>query len=69
VTITDQGPAGKPRPVLVESASRAHLTLGYAVAPDGESFLVVRDLDRGATRPKITVVENWFAEFAPSTRR
>jgi hypothetical protein len=41
------------------------LTQGYAVAPDGQSFLVVRDIDRGGIRPKITVVENWFAEFSP----
>jgi len=65
VSIGDAGPSGKPLEVFAESVSRAHLTLGYAVAPDGESFLVVRDLDRGTTRPKITVVENWFAEFSP----
>jgi hypothetical protein len=41
------------------------LTRAYSVSNDGESFVVVRDVDRGAKRPKITVVENWFAEFAP----
>jgi Tol biopolymer transport system component len=69
VGVNEQGPTGKPRPVFAESVSHAHLTRGYAVAPDGESFLVVRDIDRGKTRPRITVVENWFAEFAPSTPR
>lgn len=63
VAVNDQGPA-KPRVLFTESVSKAHLTRGYAVAADGESFLVARDIDRGATRPKITVVENWFAEFA-----
>jgi hypothetical protein len=63
--VSDQGPAGKPQPLFAESVSRAHLTLGYSVTADGQSFLVVRDVDRGATRPKITVVENWFAEFSP----
>ena len=68
VTVTDQGPSGRPREVFAESVSRAHLTQGYVVAPDGESFLVVRDVDRGTTRPRITVVENWFAEFAGPER-
>jgi hypothetical protein len=66
--MSDQGPS-KPRELFAESVSHAHLTRGYAVAADGESFLVVRDPDRGNTRPRITVVENWFAEFAPSTQR
>jgi hypothetical protein len=56
---------GTPAVLFAESVSRAHLTQGYAVAPDGQSFLVVRDIDRGGIRPKITVVENWFAEFSP----
>jgi len=65
VTVTDQGPAGKPRELFAETVSRAHLTRSYSVAADGESFLVVRDVDRGKLRPRITVVENWFAEFSP----
>ncbi|MBY0496610.1 MAG: protein kinase [Cyanobacteria bacterium] len=65
VTIGDQGPSGKPRLLFAESVSRAHLTRAYSVSADGESFLVVRDVDRGSKRPKITVVENWFAEFSP----
>ena len=69
VAVGDQGPAAKPSQLFGESVSRAHLTRGYAVAPDGNSFLVVRDVDRGATRPRITVVENWFTEFAPAATR
>ena len=68
VTMTDHGPSGKPREVFAESVSRAHLTQGYVAGPDGNSFLVIRDIDRGATRPRITVVENWFAEFAELRR-
>jgi Tol biopolymer transport system component/tRNA A-37 threonylcarbamoyl transferase component Bud32 len=64
VGIGDQGPVGKPREVFAESVSRAHLTRGYFVAEQGAAFLVVRDVDRGTIRPRITVVENWFAEFA-----
>jgi Tol biopolymer transport system component len=69
VAFNNQGPIGKPREVFAESVSRAHLTRGYFVADGGAAFLVVRDVDRGTIRPRITVVENWFAEFAPSTRR
>jgi tRNA A-37 threonylcarbamoyl transferase component Bud32 len=65
VMMGDQGPIGTARELFAESVSRAHLTRGYAVAADGDSFLVVRDIDRGTTRPRITVVENWFAEFSP----
>lgn len=65
VAINDQGPSGQPREVFQESVSHAHLTRAYAVTKDGESFLVVRDIDRGTTRPRITVVENWFTEFSP----
>lgn len=67
--VSEQGPSGKPQVVFTESASRMHLSQGYTVGPGGQSFLVVRDIDRGTTRPRITVVENWFAEFAPSTKR
>jgi Tol biopolymer transport system component len=67
VAIGEQGPS-KPRELFAESASHIHLSRGYTVAADGESFLVVRDSDRGTARPRITVVENWFAEFAPATR-
>jgi eukaryotic-like serine/threonine-protein kinase len=66
VTVTEHGPVGKPRALFAETVSRAHLTRAYGVAADGESFLVVRDVDRGTVRPRITVVENWFAEFSPA---
>ena len=68
VPMNEQGPSGKPREVFAESVSRAHLTQGFVVGADGDSFLVVRDIDRGSTRPRITVVENWFAEFQPRAR-
>ncbi len=68
VVVTDQGPSGKPKEMFAESVSRAHLTQGYVANADGQSFLVIRDVDRGSSRPRITVVENWFTEFAPKAR-
>jgi Tol biopolymer transport system component len=65
VAIDATGHGGKPVVLFAESAARARMTQGFAVTADGQRFLVVRDVDRGDTRPKITVVENWFAEFAP----
>jgi hypothetical protein len=65
VAIDAGGRSGKPQQLFSESAARARLTQGYAPSADGQRFLVVRDVDRGTTRPKITVVENWFSEFAP----
>lgn len=65
VAVDAAGRAGKPQLVFAESTARARLTQGYVPTADGERFLVVRDVDRGTTRPKITVVENWFAEFSP----
>jgi Tol biopolymer transport system component len=64
----DAGRVSRPVALFAESAARAHLTLGYMPAADGERFLVVRDIDRGDTRPRITVVQNWFAEFATPGR-
>ena len=58
-------PPGKPVTLFSESVARAHLSQGYSPTPDGQQFLVVRDIDRGKIRPRITVVQNWFAEFAP----
>ena len=58
-------PPGKPVTLFAESVARAHISLGYAPTSDGRQFLLVRDIDRGTIRPRITVVENWFAEFAP----
>jgi len=58
-------PPGRPVTLFPESVPRAHLSLGYVASRDGQQFLVVRDIDRGKIKPRITVVENWFAEFAP----
>jgi Tol biopolymer transport system component len=59
------GRIGKPGVLFSESTPRAHLSQGYAPSADGRQFLVVRAIDRGTTRPRITVVENWATEFAP----
>jgi Tol biopolymer transport system component len=58
------GQPGKPATLFSESVARAHLSLGYAPSADGQQFLVVREIERGKIRPRITVVENWFVEFA-----
>ncbi|MFA5908473.1 MAG: protein kinase [Vicinamibacterales bacterium] len=65
VTIDPSGQPGKPVTLFSESVARGHLSQGYAPSPDGGQFLLVRDVDRGKLRPRITVVQNWFAEFAP----
>jgi hypothetical protein len=41
------------------------LTLGYAVLDNGERFIAARRVaDPDGSMPSITVVQNWFAEFA-----
>jgi hypothetical protein len=41
------------------------LTLGFAVLDDGNRFVAVRRVaDPDGSVPSITVVQNWFAEFA-----
>jgi len=65
VAFDGAGAPSRPATLFAESVVRIHLSLGYAPAADGQQFLVVRDIDRGTIRPRITVVENWFAEFAP----
>ncbi len=60
------GQPGTPAVLFSESVSRVHLSQGYSPAPDGQRFLVVRDIDRGRIRPRITVVQNWLAEFTPA---
>ena len=64
VPVSASGQASKPQLLFAEAVARARMTLGYTPTADGQRFLVVRDVDRGSTRPKITVVQNWFAEFA-----
>jgi eukaryotic-like serine/threonine-protein kinase len=56
-------PAGAPRALFSEGASSLRLTDGFAPSANGDWFVVVRDADRAAARPRITVVQNWFAEF------
>jgi Tol biopolymer transport system component len=63
---TGAQPKGPPRMLFAESTARARLSDGFEPAPDGKQFLVIREVDRGAARPRITVVENWSAEFAAS---
>lgn len=65
VAFDPSGRPSKPVSLFSESVARGHLSQGYAPSPDGGRFLLVRDVDRGKIRPRITVVENWFAEFAP----
>jgi len=65
VAFDGAGAPGRPVTLFAEAVARAHLSLGYVPAADGRQFLVVRDSDRGTILPRITVVENWFAEFAP----
>ncbi len=69
VAFDGANPPGRPVTLFSESVARAHLSLGYAPSRDGQQFLVVRDIDRGKIRPRITVVQNWFAEFAPKNER
>ncbi|HWI16921.1 MAG TPA: protein kinase [Vicinamibacterales bacterium] len=64
VRVGEQGPLSKAAVTLDGAALRLHITSGYSVSADGESILTVRDAERGTTKPRITIVENWFAEFA-----
>ncbi|MCZ6727462.1 MAG: hypothetical protein O7A98_08915, partial [Acidobacteria bacterium] len=36
---------------------------GYAIADDGQRFVMVEPVGTNTPRPIITVVENWFREF------
>lgn len=65
VAFDGAGAPSRPVTLFAESVARIHLSLGYVPVANGRQFLVVRDIDRGTIRPRITVVENWFAEFAP----
>ena len=43
------------------------LTLGYAVLGNGERFIAARrTADPDGSVPSVTVVQNWFTEFAGS---
>jgi len=64
VLVGDHGPQSRASVVIDGEGLRLHLTSGFSLNADGESFLAIRDAERGATRPKITIVVNWFAEFS-----
>jgi hypothetical protein len=55
----------EPRSVFKADPISVDLTLGYAVAGNGERFIAARRVpDPDGSTPSITVVQNWFAEFA-----
>jgi Tol biopolymer transport system component len=64
VQVGADGPVSKPAIALDGAALRVHVTSGYSVIHDGRAILAARDVERGAAKPRITIVENWFAEFA-----
>ncbi len=35
----------------------------YDVSPDGERFLMIRQVEDASTTPQIIVVQNWFEEL------
>jgi hypothetical protein len=54
---------GIPKALFSASTVDAgNLAFNYDVSADGRRFVVVQQADAGET-PKITVVENWYAEF------
>ena len=54
---------GAPKALFSASTVGAqNLANNYDVSADGQKFVVVQQADAGET-PKITVVENWYAEF------
>lgn len=55
----------EPRAVFKGDPISVDLTLGYAVVGNGEQFIAARRVaDPDGSTPSITVVQNWFAEFA-----
>lgn len=68
VTLGETVSVSEPRPVFKGDPISVDLTLGYAVVGNGERFIAARRVpDADGSTPSITVVQNWFAEFA--TRR
>ena len=56
---------GEPREVFKGDPIAVDLTLGYAVLGNGERFVTTRGVpDPDGSAPSITVVKNWFSEFA-----
>ena len=35
----------------------------YDVSPDGERFLMIKQVENSAVTPQIIIVENWFTEL------
>ena len=56
---------GEPRGVFKGDPIAVDLTLGFAVLANGDRFIAARRVaDPDGTVPSITVVQNWFTEFA-----
>jgi len=55
----------EPREVFKADPIAVDLTLGYGVLGNGERFIATRGVpDPDGSAPSITVVKNWFGEFA-----
>lgn len=55
----------EPREVLKGDPIAVDLPLGFAVLANGDRFIAARRAaDPDGSMPSITVVQNWFAEFA-----
>jgi hypothetical protein len=56
---------GEPREVFKGDPIAVDLTLGFAVLDNGDRFIAARRVaDPDGSVPSITVVKNWFTEFA-----
>ena len=56
--------AGSPRVLFeVPLASYGNNLMSYDVAPDGQRFLAIRDVNPDPPANQITVVLNWFEEL------
>jgi hypothetical protein len=56
---------GEPREVFKGDPIAVDLTLGFAVLTNGDRFIAARRVaDPDGSVPSITVVQNWFIEFA-----
>jgi eukaryotic-like serine/threonine-protein kinase len=56
---------GEPRDVFKGDPIAVDLTLGFAVLANGDRFIAARRVaDPDGSVPSITVVQNWFTEFA-----
>lgn len=65
VTLGETVSVSEPRVVFKGDPISVDLTLGYAVVGNGERFIAARHVpDPDGSTPSITVVQNWFAEFA-----